>query len=218
MKTRRNLIAATALMAMLAGCTTNPYTGESQAGKAGIYGGIGAATGAVIGAATSSKKDRTKGALIGAAVGGAAGGGYGYYVDTQEAKLRQTLQGTGVQVQRNGDDLKLIMPGNITFASNSADISSSFYPTLNSLVLVFKEFNKNGVNIVGHTDSTGSQELNQSLSQRRAQSVANYLTANGVPGQRISAYGAGPSQPIASNATDAGRAQSRRVEINLRPL
>ncbi|MBP8883433.1 OmpA family protein [Ectopseudomonas oleovorans] len=218
MKTRRNLIAATALMAMLAGCTTNPYTGESQAGKAGIYGGIGAATGAVIGAATSSKKDRTKGALIGAAVGGAAGGGYGYYVDTQEAKLRQTLQGTGVQVQRNGDDLKLIMPGNITFASNSADISSSFYPTLNSLVLVFKEFNKNGVNIVGHTDNTGSLELNQSLSQRRAQSVANYLTANGVPGQRISAYGAGPSQPIASNATDAGRAQNRRVEINLRPL
>ncbi|HBZ92387.1 MAG TPA: hypothetical protein DEO91_01435 [Pseudomonas sp.] len=218
MKTRRNLIAATALMAMLAGCTTNPYTGESQAGKAGIYGGIGAATGAVIGAATSSKKDRTKGALIGAAVGGAAGGGYGYYVDTQEAKLRQTLQGTGVQVQRNGDDLKLIMPGNITFASNSADISSSFYPTLNSLVLVFKEFDKNGVNIVGHTDSTGSQELNQSLSQRRAQSVANYLTGNGVPGQRISAYGAGPSQPIASNASDAGRAQNRRVEINLRPL
>lgn len=218
MKTRRNLIAATALMALLAGCTTNPYTGESQAGKAGIYGGIGAATGAVIGAATSSKKDRAKGALIGAAVGGAAGGGYGYYVDTQEAKLRQTLQGTGVQVQRNGDDLKLIMPGNITFASNSADISSSFYPTLNSLVLVFKEFNKNGVNIVGHTDNTGSLELNQSLSQRRAQSVANYLTANGVPGQRISAYGAGPSQPIASNASEAGRAQNRRVEINLRPL
>ncbi|MGP0173891.1 OmpA family protein [Pseudomonas sp. NCHU5208] len=218
MKIWRNLAAATAVMAVLAGCTTNPYTGERQAGKAGIYGGIGAATGAVIGAATSSKKDRAKGALIGAAVGGAAGGGYGYYVDTQEAKLRQTLQGTGVQVQRNGNDLKLIMPGNITFASNSADISSSFYPTLNSLVLVFKEFDKNGVNIVGHTDSTGSQSLNQSLSQRRAQSVASYLTANGVPAQRISAYGAGSSQPIASNASEAGRAQNRRVEINLQPL
>lgn len=219
MKKRVLMIAALVSGTLaISGCTTNPYTGESQAGKAGIYGGIGAATGAVIGAATSSKKDRTKGALIGAAVGGAAGGGYGYYVDTQEAKLRQTLQGTGVQVQRNGDDLKLIMPGNITFASNSADISSSFYPTLNSLVLVFKEFNKNGVNIVGHTDNTGSLELNQSLSQRRAQSVANYLTANGVPGQRISAYGAGPSQPIASNASEAGRAQNRRVEINLRPL
>ena len=218
MKTRRNLIAATAVMALLAGCTTNPYTGEREAGKAGIYGGIGAVTGAAIGAATSSKKDRAKGALIGAAVGGAAGGGYGYYVDTQEAKLRQTLQGTGVQVQRNGDDLKLIMPGNITFASNSADISSSFYPTLNSLVLVFKEFDKNGVNIVGHTDSTGSLELNQNLSNRRAMSVANYLSANGVPGQRISSYGAGPSQPIASNSNEAGRAQNRRVEINLRPL
>jgi outer membrane protein OmpA-like peptidoglycan-associated protein len=218
MKTRRNLLAATAVMALLAGCTSNPYTGEQQAGKAGIYGGIGAVTGAVIGAATSSKKDRGKGALIGAAVGGAAGGGYGYYVDTQEAKLRQTLQGSGVQVQRNGDDLKLIMPGNITFASNSADISSGFYPTLNSLVLVFKEFDKNGVNIVGHTDSTGSLELNQNLSNRRALSVANYLSANGVPGQRISSYGAGPSQPIASNASDAGRAQNRRVEINLRPL
>src|SRR3546814_4241389 len=104
---------------------------DLQAGKAGVYGGIGAVSGAVIGAATSSKKDRTKGALIGAAVGGAAAGGYGYYVDTQEAKLRQTLQGTGVQVQRNGDNLTLIMPGNITFASNSADISSRFYPTLN---------------------------------------------------------------------------------------
>ena len=218
MKTRRNLIAASAVMAMLAGCTTNPYTGERDAGKAGIYGGIGAVAGAAIGAATSSKKDRAKGALIGAAVGGAAGGGYGYSVDTQEAKLRQTLQGTGVQVQRNGDDLKLIMPGNITFASNSADISSSFYPTLNSLVLVFKEFDKNGVNIVGHTDSTGSLELNQNLSNRRAMSVANYLSANGVPGQRISSYGAGPSQPIASNSNEAGRAQNRRVEINLRPL
>ncbi|SDI45048.1 Outer membrane protein OmpA [Pseudomonas flavescens] len=214
----RALMAAMVVLAVLSGCTANPYTGESQAGKAGIYGGVGALAGAAIGAATSSKKDRGKGALIGAAVGGAAGGGYGYYVDTQEAKLRQQLQGTGVQVQRNGNDLTLIMPGNITFASNSADISSSFYGTLNSLVLTFKEFDKNGVNIVGHTDSTGSADLNQSLSTRRAQSVASYLAANGVAASRISAYGAGPSQPVASNANEAGRAQNRRVEINLRPL
>lgn len=213
-----NLMALGAAALLVAGCTTNPYTGEQQAGKAGIYGGIGAVSGAVIGAATSSKKDRAKGALIGAAVGGAAGGGYGYYVDTQEAKLRQTLQGTGVQVQRNGDELTLIMPGNITFATNSADISSSFYPTLNSLVQVFKEFDKNGVDIVGHTDSTGSLQLNQDLSNRRARSVAAYLEGNGVAGSRISAYGAGPSQPVASNDTPQGRAQNRRVEINLRPL
>lgn len=218
MKTLSKFSAMAVGIALLAGCTTNPYTGEREAGKAGVYGGIGAVTGAVIGAATSSKKDRTKGALIGAAVGGAAAGGYGYYVDTQEAKLRQTLQGTGVQVQRNGDNLTLIMPGNITFASNSADISSSFYPTLNSLVQVFKEFNKNGIEIVGHTDSTGSMQLNQDLSNRRAQSVAAYLTANGVAASRISAFGVGPNQPIASNNTAAGRAQNRRVEINLRPL
>jgi outer membrane protein OmpA-like peptidoglycan-associated protein len=109
------------------------------------------------------------------------------------------------------------MPGNITFASSSADISASFYDTLNSLVLVFKEFNKNGIQIVGHTDSTGSLQLNQTLSNNRAMSVANYLTANGVAANRISAYGAGPNQPIASNSTAAGRQQNRRVEITLLP-
>ncbi|ARU89589.1 OmpA family protein [Pseudomonas sp. M30-35] len=214
----RNFALVVVASTFLAACTNNPYTGESEAGKSGIYGGIGAVTGALIGAATSSKKDRGKGALIGAAVGGAAGGGYGYYVDKQEAQLRQKLVGTGVQVQRNGDQLTLIMPGNITFASNSSDISSSFYPTLNSLVTVFKEFDKNGIDITGHTDSTGSLALNQNLSNARAQSVASYLASNGVAGNRISAFGAGPNNPIASNSTEAGRAQNRRVEITLRQL
>lgn len=212
------LIAASACVAVLAGCTNNPYTGEREAGKAGVYGGGGAVAGALIGAATSSKSDRAKGALIGATVGGAAGAGYGYYVDRQEQRLRQELAGSGVQVVRNGDNLQLIMPGNITFASSSADISSSFYPTLNSLVKVFKEFDKNGVDIVGHTDSTGSLELNMRLSQQRATSVASYLTGQGVSGARISSRGVGPSQPVASNDTQEGRAQNRRVEINLRPL
>ncbi|MCO5785493.1 hypothetical protein DHB74_03885 [Pseudomonas sp. G11-1] len=212
------LIAASACAALLTGCTNNPYTGEREAGKAGVYGGGGAAAGALIGAATSSKKDRGKGALIGAVVGGAAGAGYGYYADRQEQRLRQELTGTGVQVVRNGDNLQLIMPGNITFASSSSDISSSFYPTLNSLVKVFKEFDKNGIDIVGHTDSTGSLELNMRLSQERATSVASYLTGQGVSGARISSRGVGPSQPIASNDTSAGKAQNRRVEINLRPL
>src|SRR5690554_6324187 len=141
------LIAAAACFALLAGCTNNPYTGERQAGKVGVYGGGGAAAGALIGAATSSSSDRGKGALIGAAVGGAAGAGYGAYVDRQEQRLRQELTGSGVQVVRNGDNLQLVMPGNITFASSSADISSSFYPTLNSLVKVFKEFDQNGIDI-----------------------------------------------------------------------
>lgn len=212
------LIAAAACFALLAGCTNNPYTGERQAGKVGVYGGGGAAAGALIGAATSSSSDRGKGALIGAAVGGAAGAGYGAYVDRQEQRLRQELTGSGVQVVRNGDHLQLVMPGNITFASSSSDVSSSFYPTLNSLVKVFKEFDQNGIDIVGHTDSTGSLELNMRLSQDRATSVASYLTGQGVSGARISSRGVGPSQPIATNDTTAGRAQNRRVEINLRPL
>ena len=212
------LIAAAACFALLAGCTNNPYTGERQAGKVGVYGGGGAAAGALLGAATSSSSDRGKGALIGAVVGGAAGAGYGAYVDRQEQRLRQELTGSGVQVVRNGDHLQLVMPGNITFASSSSDVSSSFYPTLNSLVKVFKEFDQNGIDIVGHTDSTGSLELNMRLSQDRATSVASYLTGQGVSGARISSRGVGPSQPIATNDTTAGRAQNRRVEINLRPL
>jgi len=214
---KQMMIAASLSTLLLAGCTSNPYTGEQQTGKSALYGLGGAAAGAAIGAATSGSDDRGKGALIGAAVGGAAGGGYGYYVDKQEQRLRQELQGTGVRVVRNGENLQLVMPGNITFASGSSDISSGFYPTLNSLVKVFQEFDKNGVEIIGHTDSTGSNDLNMRLSRERAQSVASYLASNGVSAARISSMGVGPSQPIASNDTAEGRAQNRRVEINLRP-
>jgi outer membrane protein OmpA-like peptidoglycan-associated protein len=212
------MVAASLSTLLLAGCTTNPYTGERETGKSAIYGLGGAAAGAVIGAATSGSDDRGKGALIGATVGGVAGAGYGFYADKQEARLRQELQGTGVQVVRNGDNLQLVMPGNITFASGSSDISSSFYTTLNSLVKVFQEFDKNGVEIVGHTDSTGSNDLNMRLSRERAQSVASYVVNQGISGARISATGAGPNQPIASNDTQQGRSQNRRVEINLRPM
>ncbi len=212
------LIIAGFCSVLLVGCTTNPYTGERETGKSAIYGLGGAAAGAAIGAATSSSDDRAKGALIGATVGGAAGAGYGYYVDKQEARLRQELQGTGVQVVRNGDNLQLIMPGNITFASGSSDIASGFYPTLSSLVKVFREFDKNGIEIIGHTDSTGGDDLNMRLSRERAQSVASYLANQGISGARISSMGVGPNQPIASNNTDQGRAQNRRVEINLRPM
>ena len=128
------------------------------------------------------------------------------------------MQGTGVEVQRQGDQIKLIMPGNITFATDSAEIVSNFYAPLNNLASSFKQFNQNSIEIVGFTDSTGSRQYNMDLSQRRAQSVATYLTAQGVDGSRLSTRGAGPDQPIASNATADGRAQNRRVEVNLRPL
>lgn len=162
--------------------------------------------------------NRGKGALIGAAVAGAAGAGYGYYVDKQEEELRRSMQGTGVEVQRQGDTIQLIMPGNITFATDSADIASSFYTPLNNLAGSFRQYNQNSIEIVGHTDSTGNHAYNMGLSQRRAQSVANYLMAQGVDASRLSTRGAGPDQPVASNATADGRAQNRRVEVTLRPL
>ncbi|WP_263144054.1 OmpA family protein [Pseudomonas sp. RIT-PI-AD] len=214
----RSIIAATTL-ALLAGCASNnPYENQGGGGnKTATYGGLGALAGAVAGAAIDHNH-RGKGALIGAAVAGAAGAGYGYYADRQEAELRKSMEGTGVQVQRQGDNIQLIMPGNITFATDSSDIASNFYTPLNNLATSFKQFDQNSIEIVGHTDSTGSHAHNMDLSQRRAQSVANYLLAQGVNPQRVTTRGMGPDQPVASNANEGGRAQNRRVEVNLRPL
>lgn len=217
-KPSRLLIAASTAV-LLAGCASqNPYDNQPpSSNKTAKYGGLGALAGAAAGALISHD-NRGKGALIGAAIGGASGAGYGYYADKQEAELRQSMQGTGVEVQRQGDQIKLIMPGNITFATDSSEIVSNFYAPLNNLASSFKQFNQNTIEIVGFTDSTGSRQYNMDLSQRRAQSVATYLTAQGVDGTRLSTRGAGPDQPIASNATADGRAQNRRVEVNLRPL
>lgn len=217
-KPSRLLIAASAAV-LLAGCASqNPYDNQPpSSNKTAKYGGLGALAGAAAGALISHD-NRGKGALIGAAIGGASAAGYGYYADKQEAELRQSMQGTGVEVQRQGDQIKLIMPGNITFATDSSEIVSNFYAPLNNLASSFKQFNQNTIEIVGFTDSTGSRQHNMDLSQRRAQSVATYLTAQGVDGSRLSTRGAGPDQPIASNATADGRAQNRRVEVNLRPL
>ena len=217
-KPSRLLLAASAAI-LLAGCASqNPYDNQPpSSNKTATYGGLGALAGAAAGALINHD-NRGKGALIGAAIGGASGAGYGYYADKQEAELRQSMQGTGVEVQRQGDQIKLIMPGNITFATDSSEIVSNFYAPLNNLASSFKQFNQNSIEIVGFTDSTGSRQYNMDLSQRRAQSVATYLTAQGVDGTRLSTRGAGPDQPIASNATADGRAQNRRVEVNLRPL
>ena len=215
----RGLLIAVSAAVLLSGCASqNPYDNQPpSSNKTATYGGLGALAGAAAGALISHD-NRGKGALIGAAIGGASGAGYGYYADKQEEELRRSMQGTGVQVQPQGDQIKLIMPGNITFATDSAEIVSNFYAPLNNLGTSFKQYNQNSIEIVGYTDSTGSRQHNMDLSQRRAQSVANYLTAQGVDGSRLSTRGAGPDQPIASNATADGRAQNRRVEVNLRPL
>lgn len=212
-------VAGLAGVLIVTGCTTtDPYTGEQKTSKTTKGAAIGAAAGAVLGVATSSKKDRGKGALIGAAAGAAIGGGIGQYQDRQEAELRQQLEGTGVRVQREGDNLKLIMPGNITFAVNSEQIQSGFYDVLDSVALVIRKYDKTLVDIRGYTDSTGSFEHNQALSERRAQSVASYLIGQQIAASRVRTAGYGPRYPVAPNNTEAGRAQNRRVEINLQPM
>jgi len=213
------LAAATALVG-LAGCqTVNPYTGESQTSKATKGAAIGAAAGAVAGLLTGDdSKERRERALIGAGVGALAGGSVGYYMDVQEAKLRQQLQGTGVSVTRIGDNITLNMPGNVTFRTDSADLNSSFFSVLDSVGLVLKEYEKTIVEVAGHTDSTGTAEYNQALSQRRAQTVATYLAGKGVLDQRLITVGGGEAHPVASNDTPDGRQLNRRVELTLAPI
>ena len=211
-------VAAVAVALTLSACTTNPYTGESQAGKSGYGAGIGAALGAGIGMLSSSKHDRGKGALIGAAAGAALGGGAGYYMDVQEAKLRDKMKGTGVSVTRQGDNIVLNMPNNDTFDSSSATLKPAGANTLTGVAMVLKEYPKTAVNVVGYTDSTGSKDLNMRLSQQRADSVASALITQGVAANRIRTTGMGPANPIASNSTAEGKAQNRRVEITLSPL
>ncbi|WP_339805939.1 OmpA family protein [uncultured Marinobacter sp.] len=216
---KKTLIAFSVAAFGLTGCMTyDPYTGEektSSATKGSIIGAIG---GAAVGAATSSSSDRGKGALIGAAAGGAVGGGIGYYMDRQEAELRNRLEGTGVRVVRNGDQIELVMPGNVTFDVNESSIRPSFTGTLESVALVLKEFDKTIIQIDGHTDSTGALSYNQLLSERRAGSVRDFLMNQGIEPRRTRANGYGPRYPIASNDTAAGREQNRRVELTLVPM
>lgn len=196
---------------MLTACATDPYTGESKVSKTAWGTGIGALAGAGIGALAGGEK----GALIGAGVGAAAGAGTGAYMDVQARKLRQELLNTGVQVQEANGQIYLIMPGNITFDSNDANIKPAFQPVLNSIAKVINEYSKTMVQVNGYTDSTGSAATNNSLSLMRANSISNYLRLRGVNGNRIVSNGYGSSNPIASNATAAGREQNRRVEIVL---
>ncbi|MFB0953486.1 MAG: OmpA family lipoprotein, partial [Aeromonadaceae bacterium] len=176
-----------------------------------------AATGALVGVLSSSKKDRGKGALIGAASGAALGGGIGYYMDVQEAKLRQKMKGTGVSVTRSGNQIILNMPNNVTFDSNASQLKPAGANTLSGVAMVLKEYEDTRVHIIGHTDSSGSRELNMRLSEQRAESVGTALITMGVDASRLSMSGVGPDQPVASNSTAAGKAQNRRVTLTLSP-
>lgn len=221
MTSRIQRLMLTAVAATLvAGCQTiDPYTGETKTASATKGAAIGAGAGALLGILTGDdSKERRKRALIGAGVGAIAGGAVGNYMDQQEAELRQRMEGTGVSVTRVGEEIILNMPGNITFETNSADLRPAFFGVLDSVALVAQKYDKTVVEVAGHTDSTGSAEYNQALSERRAATVATYIVNRGIDRQRILAYGRGLTQPIADNSTPEGRAMNRRVEIRLSPI
>ena len=214
------IVGALLLSTSLAtGCTTNAVTGESRVSRTAIGAGAGAALGALAGTAVGgSDRAQRNAILIGAGIGALSGGAIGGYMDRQEALLRQELEATGVGIRRQGDDLFLVMPSNITFRTDSATIEPGFTRTLNSVATVLNRFNQTLVDVYGHTDNTGSDAYNQQLSQQRAQSVAQFLAANGVRPDRLLVSGFGESRPIATNATPQGREQNRRVEIRIAPL
>ncbi len=213
---KRSITILSLAALITAACTTtNPYTGQNQTSKVVWGTAIGAATGAATGALVAKKSGA--GAIVGGLAGAAVGGGVGYYLDVQEAELRQELSSTGVGVERNDDSIRLIMPGNITFKTDSADINANFYAVLNSVAKVLNKYSNSTVMLMGFTDNTGKAEYNQTLSKNRAAAVAAYLQGRGVKASRFEILGMGPSNPIASNATATGRTQNRRVEIKIIP-
>lgn len=211
------LILGSAAVLATAACTTDPYTGQRTINRTAVGIGAGALGGYLLGDLVGGRSDRTE-KLIGVGIGAIAGGAVGAYMDRQEAELRRQTAGTGVDVMRQGDELVLRMPSGITFPVDSSAIQPQFRTTLDQVAQTLSSYNQTYIDVYGHTDSTGSDAYNQSLSERRAQSVADYLAMRGVARARMGVRGFGESQPIASNDSEAGRAQNRRVEIKVVPV
>jgi len=214
--TSKLFITAVIAIFLTACATTDPWTGEQRTSRTGQGAAIGAGIGAVIGAISGG--DRLERAAIGAGIGALSGAAVGNYMDRQEAVLRDQLRGTGVSVTRRGDEIILNMPGNVTFDFDSAALKPEFFDVLNSVALVAIEFDQTVLVIDGHTDALGRDSYNLELSRERSDSVGRYLIAQQVQPVRIATYGYGEEYPIASNETDAGRAQNRRVELTLMPV
>ena len=217
---KKNQIISLGLVAALlplSACVTDPETGNRTISKSAIGGLGGALGGYLLGDLVGGKRDRTE-KIVGAGIGAVAGAGVGYYMDEQERKLRAQTAGTGVNVIRDGDNLVLDMPSEVTFAVDSANIDSGFRNTLDQVATTLTQYEKTYVDVLGHTDSTGSDAYNQGLSERRASSVSSYLSSRGVQSARLATRGYGESQPKASNLDEQGRAANRRVEIRLVPV
>ena len=214
-------LLAVIAVATLGGCAS--YTGQTndpndpnRTKRGALIGaGIGAVAGLLSGGDATERRQR---AMVGAGIGGLAGAGIGAYQDKQEAELRRQTAGTGIGVSREGDVIKLNLPDGVTFDFNKADLKPQFYPALNNVAGTLREYNQTIVEVSGHTDSIGTDAVNQRLSEQRAASVGNYLSGQGVQRERLEIVGFGKTRPIASNDTESGRALNRRVEIRVVPL
>lgn len=228
MKTLPQTLLTAACIALLAGCTTtggysqaNPPPPEDEEGLNRTQKGamIGAAAGIVAGLLSGGDAtERRQRALVGAGVGGLAGGAIGRYQDNQERALRESMQGSGVDVVRQGDNITLDLPSGITFGFDSAALKPEFYPVLDRVANTLRQYDQTIIEVAGHTDSQGSETYNQRLSEQRAQAVGDFLVQRGVNRERLILTGAGETRPVASNETEAGRAENRRVEITLVPI
>ncbi len=223
MKTQALKATSVALITtlMLGGCAT--YTGQTSdpndpnrtRNNALIGAGIGAVAGLLSGGDATERRQR---AMVGAGVGGLAGGAIGAYQDRQEAELRRQTAGTGIDVSRDGDVIKLNLPDGVTFDFGKANLKPQFYPALDNVASTLAEYNQTIVEVSGHTDSVGSDAANQTLSVQRANSVGNYLMGKGLVRERFEIVGFGETRPVASNDSDSGRALNRRVEIRVVPV
>ena len=218
----QGLVVMLTTLLLVYGCTTlDPYTREEKVSNATKGAAIGAVAGAAVGFLTAtdkSRRDKRNRILIGAGIGALGGATVGYYMDRQEMELRKRLEGSGVSITRNEDNLILNMPGHITFDVNQATLKQNFLEVLNSVALVVDKFDKTAIEVTGHTDSTGSDNYNQRLSERRATSVASYLAGQNIPPIRLEVIGFGESRPVANNQTEGGRQLNRRVELTLIPI
>ncbi len=223
------ILAAAVMGAMVAGCATtngggyygnqDPYAQPNPNQKTQQGAAIGAVAGVVAGLLSgNSATERRQRAMVGAGVGGLAGAAIGNYQDRQERALRDQMAGTGVDIVRQGDNITLNMPDNITFGFDKSELQPQFYPVLDNLARTLSEYNQTIIEVAGHTDGVGSDSYNQGLSTRRADAVGNYLMGRGLMRDRFIVTGAGKTRPIASNDTEAGRAKNRRVELTLVPL
>lgn len=203
---------------VLTGCVTDPETGKKRISNAAI-GGIGGALGGyLLGDLIGGRNSRTE-EIVGAGIGAVAGAGVGYYMDQQEKKLRERTAGTGIDVERQGDQLVLNMPGDVTFDYNSALVKSQFRSALDSVASTLAEYPSTYIDVYGHTDSTGSDSYNQGLSERRAASVADYLGGRGIQRARMATQGYGETQlKCTPERSEADYQCNRRVEIRIAPV